>query len=38
MNKGKIVEEGVTTEVLSSPKEEYTKFLISSVPKIGKPL
>ena len=38
MNNGKIVEEGVTTEVLSSPKEEYTKFLISSVPKIGKPL
>ncbi len=38
MNKGKIVEQGPACEVLSNPKEEYTKFLMSSVPKIGKPL
>lgn len=38
MNKGKIVEQGVASEVLSNPREEYTKFLMASVPKIGKPL
>ena len=38
MNKGKIVEQGVASQVLSQPKEEYTKFLMASVPKIGKPL
>jgi ABC-type oligopeptide transport system ATPase subunit len=38
MNKGKIVEQGAASQVLSQPKEEYTKFLMASVPKIGKPL
>ena len=38
MNKGKIVEQGAASLVLSQPKEEYTKFLMASVPKIGKPL
>lgn len=38
MNKGKIVEQGTCAEVLGSPKEEYTKYLMASVPKIGKPL
>ncbi|MBR0198240.1 MAG: ABC transporter ATP-binding protein [Kiritimatiellae bacterium] len=38
MNKGKIVEQGPTQEVLKNPKEEYTKYLMAAVPKIGKPL
>lgn len=38
MNKGQIVEQGTCAEVLGNPKEEYTRYLMSSVPKIGKPL
>ena len=38
MNRGKIIEEGPCGQVLKAPREEYTKYLISSVPKIGKPL
>ena len=38
MNKGKIVESGSCEEVLKHPREEYTKYLMASVPKIGKPL
>jgi len=38
MNKGKIVESGDASEVLKRPKNEYTKRLMASVPKIGKPL
>lgn len=38
MNKGKIVESGSCAEVLKHPREEYTKYLMASVPKIGKPL
>ena len=38
MNKGRIVEEGTCAQVLGSPREEYTKYLMASVPKIGKPL
>lgn len=38
MNKGKIVESGACNEVLKNPKEEYTRYLMASVPKIGKPL
>lgn len=38
MNKGKIVESGPCNEVLKNPKEEYTRYLMASVPKIGKPL
>ena len=38
MNRGKIVEEGPCGQVLKAPREEYTRYLISSVPKIGKPL
>ena len=38
MNKGKIVEQGTCADVLGNPKEEYTRYLMASVPKIGKPL
>lgn len=38
MNRGKIIEEGACGQVLKAPREEYTRYLISSVPKIGKPL
>ena len=38
MNRGKIVEEGPSGQVLRAPREEYTRYLISSVPKIGKSL
>ena len=38
MNRGKIIEEGLSGQVLRAPREEYTRYLISSVPKIGKPL
>ena len=38
MNKGRIVEEGTCEQVLGNPWEEYTKYLMASVPKIGKPL
>ena len=38
MNRGKIIEEGSCGQVLKTPREEYTRYLISSVPKIGKPL
>ena len=38
MNHGKIVEEGTADEVLKHPKEEYTRRLMASVPKIGRPL
>ena len=38
MNRGKVIEEGPCGQVLKAPREEYTRYLISSVPKIGKPL
>jgi len=38
MNRGQIVEQGTCDEVLKHPKEEYTKYLMAAVPKIGKPL
>ena len=38
MNRGKIIEEGPCGQVLRVPREEYTRYLISSVPKIGKSL
>ena len=38
MNRGKIIEEGPCGQVLKTPREEYTRYLIFSVPKIGKPL
>ncbi len=38
MNKGRIVESGSVDEVLRTPKEEYTRHLMASVPKIGKKL
>ena len=38
MNRVKIIEEGPCGQVLKAPREEYTRYLISSVPKIGKPL
>lgn len=37
MNKGKIVEQGITYEIINSPKEEYTKKLIASIPRGKKP-
>ncbi|MGL4850392.1 MAG: ATP-binding cassette domain-containing protein [Clostridium sp.] len=36
MNKGKLVEIGNTSEVYNNPQNEYTKLLISSIPKIEK--
>ena len=38
MNRGKIVEAGDCAEVIRSPKAEYTRYLMESVPRIGKPL
>ena len=38
MNRGKIVESGECAEVIRSPKAEYTRYLMDSVPRIGKPL
>lgn len=38
MEKGRIVEKGPCREVLSNPQEQYTKYLMASVPKIGRPL
>ena len=38
MNRGKTIEEGPCGQVLKAPREEYTRFLMASVPKIGKPL
>ncbi len=38
MNKGRIVEQGPCDEVVRHPKEEYTRYLMSAVPRIGKPL
>lgn len=38
MNRGKIIEEGPCGQVLRAPREEYTRYLLSSVPKIGKSL
>ena len=38
MNRGKKIEEGPCGQVLKAPREEYTRYLMSSVPKIGKPL
>lgn len=38
MHHGKIVEEGTADEVLKNPKEAYTRRLMASVPKIGRPL
>ena len=34
LNKGKIVELGTTQDVYNNPKDDYTKLLISSIPKI----
>ena len=36
--RGKIEEEGPCGQVLKAPRSEYTRYLMSSVPKIGKPL
>jgi len=38
MEHGKKIEEGPCGQVLRAPREEYTRILVSSVPKIGKPL
>lgn len=38
MNRGKIIEEGPCGQVLKAPREEYARYLLSSVPKIGKSL
>ena len=38
MRSGKTIEEGPCGQVLKAPCEEYTRSLVSSVPKIGKPL
>ena len=38
MHRGRIVERGTCDEVLRSPQEEYTRYLMAAVPKIGRPL
>ena len=38
MHRGRIVEQGGCAEVLSSPQDEYTKYLMAAVPRIGRPL
>ena len=38
MNRGRIEEEGPCGQVLRAPRSAYTRYLMSSVPKIGKPL
>ncbi len=38
MYKGRVVETGPVSEVLDNPKAAYTKYLLRSVPVIGKPL
>ena len=38
MNRGKIIEEGPCGQVLKAPRAEYTRCLMSSVPRIGKSL
>ena len=38
MNRGQIVECGDCRDVLKNPKEEYTRYLMAAVPKIGKKL
>ncbi|MBR2838373.1 MAG: ABC transporter ATP-binding protein [Kiritimatiellae bacterium] len=38
MHRGRIVESGDCAEVIRSPRAEYTRYLIASVPRIGKPL
>ncbi len=38
MNKGKIVESGPCDEVVKNPKEDYTRYLMAAVPRIGKAL
>jgi peptide/nickel transport system ATP-binding protein len=35
MHKGKIVESGTAWEVYEHPKSEYTKQLLSAIPKAG---
>ncbi len=37
MNKGDIVESGVTEDIFYHPKEEYTKQLIDAIPRLQKP-
>lgn len=37
MEKGRIVESGTTSEVIASPKEEYTRRLIAATPRLNEP-
>jgi peptide/nickel transport system ATP-binding protein len=36
MHRAKIIEKGPCADVLKAPREEYTKNLVASVPKIGR--
>ncbi len=38
MNRGRCVESGTCEAVLKNPQDEYTRYLIESVPRIGKPM
>lgn len=38
MNRGRVVESGTCDEVLKNPRQEYTKYLMAAVPRIGRPL
>ena len=35
MYRGRVVEEGTRDEIFANPKHDYTKLLLSSIPKIG---
>lgn len=37
MRRGRIVERGTVTEITSSPKHDYTRHLVRSVPELGNP-
>ena len=37
MQKGKIVEEGATRQILDDPRHDYTKQLMAAVPRLHPP-
>jgi len=37
MNEGRIVETGKASELLTNPKEDYTRALVEAIPHFGQP-